>query len=249
VRRTIRLVAERFPGRPGLDAAISRMVLRRVADGEVPETLRLYVPDRLVAFGSRDAVNPAFEAAKQAAAALGFGTYLRLAGGRAAVFHEHTIAFGWAIPSAEPRTTIRERFDEIGAILVDALTSLGVDARIGEVPGEYCPGSSSVNAGGTSKLAGVGQRLVAGATHVGGVVVVDRPDLVNRVLEPVYGTLGYAWDPTVTGAVARHASADVPTVLAAIRDVIGNRHDLVDARLDATTLEEASGAADDPPRR
>ena len=67
-----------------------------------------------------------------------------------------------------------------------ALCDLGVDARVGEVEGEYCPGEYSVNARGALKLMGVGQRIVRGAAHVGGVLVVGRSDRTRRVLEPVY---------------------------------------------------------------
>ena len=60
----------------------------------------------------------------------------------------------------------------------DSFRRLGVDARVGEIPGEYCPGAYSVNARGVKKLMGVGQRLVPSAAHVGGVVVVNG---ANRV--------------------------------------------------------------------
>ena len=49
---------------------------------------------------------------------------------------------------------------------------------------------------------GVGQRLVPGGVHVGGVIVVDGSDRVNGVLTPVYGALGLDWRPEATGSVA-----------------------------------------------
>lgn len=248
VQREMTIATDRFPGRPGFDAAVSRAVLARVASGDLPETLRLYGTERLVAFGSRDAVNPAFDAAREAAAAVGFGTYHRLAGGKAAVFHEHTIAFGWAIPTPDSRSTIDIRFDEIGAILTTALQKLGVDARIGEVPGEYCPGAHSINAGGRTKLIGIGQRLIAGAAHVGGVVVVDRPDLVNRALFPVYAALGYEWDPRATGAVAEEADAGIEEVTASIRDAFAATHRVTAGVIDADTLAAADAVEADSAR-
>jgi len=234
------LTTDRFPGKPGFDSAVSRAVLGRVASGELPETLRLYVPERLVAFGGRDAVHPAFAEAQRAAAAAGFGTYLRLAGGRAAVFHEQTISFSWAIPTPEARTTIERRFGEIGTVLTSALKRLGVDARVGEVAGEYCPGAHSINAGGRTKLIGIGQRLVNGAAHVGGVVVVDRADLVNRALVPVYEALGYEWDPSTTGAIGSEIETDVPTVLSSIRDEFAAGYRVSTGTIDATTLAMAA---------
>ena len=76
----------------------------RVAAGELPETLRLARPGRIVAFGKRDAVAQGYAAAVQAARDGGFEAIERLAGGRAAVFHEDTIAFAHAIPDADPRS-------------------------------------------------------------------------------------------------------------------------------------------------
>ena len=83
-----------------------------------------------------------------------------------------------------------------------ALRTLGVDARVGEVPREYCPGDYSVNARGQTKLAGIGQRLISGAWHIGGVIVVDGGDRVRDILVPVYEALGLDWDPATSGAVA-----------------------------------------------
>jgi lipoate-protein ligase A len=85
--------------------------------------------------------------------------------------------------------------------MVEAFRSLGVDARVGEVPGEYCPGEHSVNARGRVKVMGVGQRLVTSAAHVGGVIVVSGADRVREVLVPVYRALGLTWDPATVGAL------------------------------------------------
>src|SRR5207244_3654868 len=77
---------------------------------------------------------------------------------------------------------IQSRFDEISRLMAEAFRSLGVDARVGDVPGEYCPGAHSVNARGGTKLMGVGQRIVSRAAHVGGVVVIGGAERVRAVL-------------------------------------------------------------------
>ena len=82
-----------------------------------------------------------------------------------------------------------------------ALRTLGVDARIGEVPGEYCPGDYSINARGETKLAGLGQRIIKGASHIGGVIVVGGAGRMRDVLVPVYEALGLDWDPGTTGSI------------------------------------------------
>ena len=199
--RRIRLFLDPHPDPPALDTAISRATLEGVALGSLPETLRLHRPADVLAFGPRDRVAPGFADATAVARAHGFAPVERLAGGRAAVFHGETIALSWAMPSADARLGIRERFEEVAGLLAEALASLGVDARVGEVPGEYCPGEHSVNAGGRTKVAGVGQRIVAGAVHVGGVIVVEGSDRIREVLIPVYRALGLSWRPETTGSL------------------------------------------------
>jgi octanoyl-[GcvH]:protein N-octanoyltransferase len=199
-----------FPDDPALDAAVSRAVMHRVAEGALPETLRLARPAAVVAFAKRDALAPGYARALAAARAHGFGAILRLAGGRAAVFHERTLELAHAVPDPDPKPGIRERFEATAALIARALRELGVDGRVGEVPGEYCPGRWSVNAAGLRKLAGTGQRIVAGGSHTGAVVVVDGAERVRDVLEPVYAALELEWDPRTVGAVADELDAERP---------------------------------------
>ena len=97
---------------------------------------------------------------------------------------------------------IRDSFEAEASLVTEALRGLGVDARIGEVPGEYCPGRWSVNEGGRMKLTGTGQRVIHGGAHVGTVVVVEDAASIRTVLTPVYAALGLDWDPATVGAVA-----------------------------------------------
>jgi octanoyl-[GcvH]:protein N-octanoyltransferase len=237
----LRLITDSFPDDPVLDTAVSRALLERVAAGAVPETLRLARPGRMVAFGKQDAVSPHYSAAVGAARDAGFEAIVRLAGGRAAVFHEGTVALAHAIPDADPRPGIHERFERSAELVTTALRRLGVDARVGEVPGEYCPGGYSVNAGGRTKLAGLGQRLIAGGVHVGGVIVVERADLVREALVPVYQALGLDWDPRTAGAIADEApGVTVEDVLVALQ---AEYPAAAESRLDEETLALAGRLA------
>jgi len=236
----LRVLEASFPGDAALDTAVSRALMLRVAAGELPETLRLARPGPIVAFGKRDAVAQGYPAAVRAARGGGFEAIERLAGGRAAVFHEDTIAFAHAVPDADPRSGVDRRFEETAELLAAAFRGLGVDARVGEVRGEYCPGAHSVNARGERKVMGVGQRLVAGGVHVGGVVVVDRAADVRDVLVPVYAALGLDWRPETTGSVAE----EVPgTTWYAVREAMlagyRERYELQPVELDHETLELA----------
>jgi lipoate-protein ligase A len=215
-------------------------VLQRVGTGELPETIRVSRPEPMVAFGKQDAVAPGYAGAAAAARAKGFDPVLRLAGGRAAVFHEGTIGLAHALPEDEPRARIRARFEATAGVLERALRALGADARVGEVEGEYCPGTWSVNARGAVKLAGVGQRLVARAAHVGVVVVVEDAARVRDVLDPVYGALGLTWDPATAGEVAAEApGATWEQVRDALLAEYARDHELVPVGVDERTLELA----------
>jgi lipoate-protein ligase A len=239
--RRVHRIDTRFPGRPALDTAFSRALLDLVAAGEAPETFRLYRPDDVLAFSGVDAAAPGFAAAVAAARAAGFAAALRLAGGRAAVFHAETLAFAWTIPAPDPREGIRARFEALADLVAAALRRLGVDARVGEVPGEYCPGEHSVNARGATKLMGVGQRVIRGAAHVGGVVVVGGSDRVRAALGPVYAAMGVAWRPETAGSVADEIGPVTPDEVAAALDTeLAARHELVrgGAAIDAA-LERA----------
>jgi len=242
----LRLLTASYADDPALDTAVSRALMLRVAAGELPETLRISRPGAIVAFGKRDVVSGGYPAAVGAARDAGFEAIERLAGGRAAVFHEDTIAFAHAVRDPDPRARVHERFEATAGRVARALRGLGVDARVGEVAGEYCPGSHSVSSRGERKLMGVGQRLVAGGAHVGGVVVVDGAERVRDVLVGVYDALDLAWRPETTGSVAEESrGAPWQAVSDAIVAEYGERYDLEPAELDGETLALARRLAPD----
>ena len=199
--RSVTLHTSAYPDEPGHDTGIAHAIVQAVGAGALPETLRVHRTGDLLAFGRHDTVTPGDPAAVAAARAAGFVPIERLAGGRAAVFHRGTLAFSWAIPTPDPRTGVVERFRTIAGIIADALTSLGVPAAIGELEGEYCPGAYSVHVANRVKIMGVGQRLVRGAAHVGGVVSVTNGRRIRDVLVPVYRELGLEWAPGTAGAL------------------------------------------------
>jgi len=241
---SLTLIRESRPG--PLDVAISHSILSAVSSGDIGATLRLHTPGPLVAFGRADRVTPGYPSAVRAARAHGFEAVERLAGGRAAVFHESTIAFSLALPEPDPKTGIHERFEMISRLMADAFESLGVDARIGELAGEYCPGQWSVNVGGKVKVMGVGQRLVRGAAHIGGVVVVDHGDRIRDVLVPIYRALGLDWDPRTAGSLAdRSPGITTDLVLTSIQDQFRRRYPIVERSLHPAILDQADRLVSD----
>jgi lipoate-protein ligase A len=229
-----------FPERPAFDAALSRALLLAVGEGRGPAALRLFEPGDAVVFSLLDRVQPGFREAVAAARAAGFDAVLRLAGGRAAVFHRETLGFAWCVPDAEPRHGIRARFEELATVVAAALRSLGADARVGAVPGEYCPGEHSVNARGRTKLMGVGQRIVKGAAHVGGVIVLGGSARIRDVLAPVYQRMAQPFDPATVGALADEIGpVSRADVVAALLAELAKRHELARAPLPPALLAAA----------
>ena len=245
----MQLHSDRFPGQAVLDTAVSHALLRRVARGQAPESLRLYRPDDALLFSSLDARRPGYPRALELARDAGFEPVVRLAGGHAAVFLSASIAFAWATPDADAAQRIRPRFERLAGWVVAALDRLGLDARVGELEGEYCPGEFSVSvalpgaSGGTRriKVMGVGQRVIRGAAHVGGVITVGSTARLREILVPVYAALGLALRPETAGGIADVDPTLSPEdlVLALAEVLRAEGITLVPARFDSAIESEA----------
>ena len=233
------LIRETEPRDPHLETAISHAVLRQVAAGERPETLRIHPTRPSVAFGIRDTRSPGYSNAIREASQRGFTPVERLAGGRAAAFTRGTLAFSWAKP--DPGLNTEARFVALASIMRDAFATMGADARIGEVPGEYCPGAYSVNLSGRYKVMGVGQRIIRGAAYVGGMVVVTDRQAIIDVLIPVYAALGLPWDPATSGDLFMQLpNIDLERTADAITGQFARIDDLETVQVDSSLLAHAS---------
>ena len=203
------------PVEPALEVAISEALLVRVARGELPPTLRLYRPRPTVAFGRLDKLRAGFADAAAAARERGFEPVLRSPGGHAAAYDSGTVAFDLVLPAGSIVEGVQDRFRDTSDDIADALVGLGVDARVGEVPGEYCRGAYSVNAGGRTKLVGTAQRAVRGGALLAGFVTVEGADRLRDVLVPVYAALEIDWDPATVGDIPGTSIDAVEDALAA----------------------------------
>ena len=196
------MVVEGEGREPALEVALSEALLVRVARGELPAMLRVYRPRATVAFGRLDALRSGYRAAAAAARERGFEPVLRSPGGRAAAYDDGTAAFDLVVPADTIVQGVQDRFRDTSDAIAEALGSLGVDARVGEVPGEYCRGAYTVNAGGRVKLVGTAQRAIRGGALLAGFVTVEGAERLRAVLEPVYAALEIEWDPATVGDVA-----------------------------------------------
>lgn len=154
------------------------------------------------AFSRRDTLLPGYTDARTAVTELGFAPAVRPVGGHLAVYDGGSLVLHLWGPHDDPRAGIGSRFVLLGETLASALRHLGVDARLGPVPGEYCDGKYSVNAGGVTKLVGTGQRIVRGGFLFSAVVMVQAGPAVTSALAAAYSRLALELEPRSIGGVA-----------------------------------------------
>jgi lipoate-protein ligase A len=167
--------------------------------------VRVIRPEPTVAFGRLDRLRPGYTAAKDAARGHGFAVLEREPGGHAAAYHRGSLVIEWEGEGGIDGIT--QRFERAAATIAGALIGLGVDARIGPVDGEWCPGDFSVNLAGRRKLAGLAQRVRGQRYLVGASLVVEDPEPVRAVLVDVYAALDLVFDPTTVAVPGPSADA------------------------------------------
>lgn len=210
-------------------------LLNRARRGQLAPTLRLYRPRPTVAFGQRDAKLPGFQAASEACRDLGFEPLIRKAGGRAAAYHRGTLVIDHVEPHADAIAGAKARFSFFGGLLAGALRRVGVQAAVGEIPGEYCPGEFSVHGldpdfpAHQIKLIGTAQRVVSGGWLFSSVIVVENSAPIREVLTASYEALGLEWDPATAGAANDLLpQLDVPTVVDGVVGAYAEYAELID---------------------
>jgi lipoate-protein ligase A len=218
-------------GRPAaLEVAVAHALVERVNAGALDSVVRVYRPAPTVAFGRLDRLRPGFVEAVAAARAHGFEPVLRAPGGHAVAYHEGCLGIDELAGEDDPIAGMHDRFAASASRLAGALRSLGVDARVGPVPREFCPGEFTVNARGEVKLVGTAQRVLRHASLLAASVAVSGAERLRAVMVDVYAALELDMDPATVGAVGEGVSVD-----AVERAVLG-AYDFVEAPLDPATL-------------
>lgn len=191
---------------PAMEIAIAHAMVRRASVAAAGPTLRVYRPSAaVVAFGRRDTRLAGFPKAVSAARSAGFNPVIRPQGGRAVAYSEQALVVDHVSSQPGPPNGLQDRFTAFGELWVGVLRAHGIDAQIGAVPGEYCPGDHSVNARGQVKLVGTAQRVVRNAWLFSAVAIVGDAERLRRVLTEVYGHLDLPFDATSVGSLGLEA--------------------------------------------
>ena len=207
------------------DVAVASLLLRELPD-EWDEVVRVFVPAPTIGFTRRDLRAPGIAQAVQVAHDHGFTPVVRAPGGRVAAYGP-----GSVIVDHVTRTRVGfdtgEPFRRNARAHLRLLRSLGVDAHIGELEGEYCPGEYSINVGGRFKVVGSAQRVTLRASLFSTVFQVDASPSLHSVLAGVSAALAYPFAPSTVGGVSDVLAIDVDEFLDAVVDDYEQRLGLV----------------------
>ncbi len=195
-------------------------------------SLRIYRPQPTAAFSPRDTTLPSYTNSAEAMRALGFTPVERRAGGQLAAYDRSTLVIDLVAYHPDPRPGVIARFQLLAEAIAGVLRSFSIDARVGAVPGEYCPGSYSVNAGGRVKLAGLAQRIGRHGFHLGAVIAVEESGAVRNAIAEAYRILGFSFDPDSFGAIGSKAAGT---------DFSSLRHALLTAIAPLASAKEQGG--------
>jgi octanoyl-[GcvH]:protein N-octanoyltransferase len=213
-------------GRLG-DIATGPSLLRRTTALATNPLVRIYRPRPVVAFGGSDRRSPGFDAAFDVAVQHGFMPMLRAPGGHAVAYHRQSLCVEFFAATDDPHRGMHERFEQIGGLFRVALARLGIDAQLGSVPDEYCPGKHSLNVDNRVKLVGTAQRIIKGGWMFGAGIVCERPTAIRDVLTDVYAALGLAFDPTSVAATQELSPiADTGALEAALLETLYEQLDV-----------------------
>jgi len=199
--RRVLLDSPPLAGGPAHDVALGPALLQVAALRDAEEVVRIHSPSPTAAFSRRDTLRPGYADAVDSVRRWGFEPVVRFAGGSLAAYHRGSVVVDHVRRTSGVDLAVEERFGEYAERLVGVLRALGVDARIGQVPDEYCPGAFSVNGGGVVKLAGSAQRVTRNGWVFSTVVQVTDAVRLRPPLVAASAALGYPLDPATIGGV------------------------------------------------
>jgi octanoyl-[GcvH]:protein N-octanoyltransferase len=163
--------------------------------------LRFRRPRPTAAFSPQDTTHPDYEQIKERTRARGFEPIERGTGGRLTLFDENALGITIIAPHEAPHIHMMKRYDILSGAIALGLKNLGIDAGVGELPNEYCPGKYSVHAEGRIKLVGVAQRMNRRCLQMGAVVSVYRSEEACEGIAEAYRGMGLKFDPQTYGAI------------------------------------------------
>jgi len=163
--------------------------------------VRAYQPLPTAAFSRRETFLPGFANAVEVAQQVGYAPAIRLTGGRCVVYDQNSVVLDVVFSETNRKKTSEEHFIAFADWFVNHLQQFGLDARVGQLDGEYCPGPYSVNASGEIKIVGVAQRVLIGARLISSVIQISDAEKPRWAMTEINQAMGFAWRSETFGAV------------------------------------------------
>ena len=222
---------------------LQQAVLEEVASGERGPTALMWTSSRYVGVTRPETRLPGFEKAIRAATDLGFPVLVRSSGGGAVAANEGSISFSLTFPVEDLRQGLYERYAEGVELIAAALRRTGVEAEVGAVEGEFCPGAHSVRSGGPwgVKHAGLAQRVTRRAARLEALIMVSETGELVPLLQRFYDALDLPFRSESVGDLP----ADVPRVIEALWAEVRERYGGEERSLDKSLLEKARSLGDE----
>ena len=222
---------------------LQQAVLEEVASGERGPTALMWTSSRYVGVTRPETRLPGFEKAIRAATDLGFPVLVRSSGGGAVAANEGSISFSLTFPVEDLRQGLYERYAEGVELIAAALRRTGVEAEVGAVEGEFCPGAHSVRSGGPwgVKHAGLAQRVTRRAARLEALILVSETGELVPLLQRFYDALDLPFRSESVGDLP----ADVPRVIEALWAEVRERYGGEERSLDKSLLEKARSLGDE----
>lgn len=219
-------------------------LLLRAEEPPWHETINVYVPEHpVVAFTARDLRSPHIQRAVSVARDLGFAAVVRSPGGRMVAYDGGAVVVDQVTRSHPPTVGL---FEANAAAFADVLHRLsGLELRVGQLEGEYCPGEFSVNVRGVAKTVGSAQRITSAGSLFSTVVQVSVTERVRAAIERVSAVLDYPLRRSTIAGLADFAPRTTPEgVASALRDDYRHRSAAVDGEV-PESITRLAGRMDD----
>jgi octanoyl-[GcvH]:protein N-octanoyltransferase len=235
---------------PAITELLIPALLLRTPHAPWAQLVHIYVPQGpTVAFSGRDLRSPGIAEATSLARAAGFEPVVRSPGGRMVAYDSGAVVIDHLDSTTDIRHAGSATFAANAEAHVRVLRGLGdVDARIGEVDGEYCPGEYSINVGGDTKVVGSAQRVTSTGSLFSTVVQVAVSERVRAVIAEVSKALGYDLRESSIAGLADYAPGlSASEVAAAFVADYRDRLGMTDGPLPDGVVAHASDASGGSP--